>query len=560
MEMREIPANLVRLAGLLALRKSQQSPAYTLLLTAELSLTIEVRRRLCRSEQWGAVRSYLRQLGPRDRLSTLAYAFAAEEAENTTADGYRALARLVRAGYFSCILTSGIDSRLEKALETEGLGSEEVCRLVVERESDAYIREALASRSHKVLFIKLQGSLQDGVLPASFPDLLEFPPVLRESLERELNQDLIVVGPADHEDAILRLLRADVTSSLYYVVPQVPSEDDRLLKMIEARHHQVAAFLIHGPYGQMSTFFGALEALLPGPGRTAIAVEICPDDSRTLPTLPQASAARPALAPPGERSPGSSGSPATLTTPTAPARTDVLLVTVTETEAQAVLSLLPDFRRYFGGHRTYYALGQIQGAQICMVQSEMGQGGVSGSLLTVSESIQDLAPTAVIMVGIAFGLKPQEQRIGDILVARQILAYELQAVVAEQGGPRRVRMRGDRVTASPRLLDRFKSGCKDWHGQRVEFGLMLSGEKLINDLEFREQLRTQEPEAIGGEMEGAGLCAAAQHHKVDWILVKAIADWADGYKQVNKERRQRKAAGNAARFTLHVLAQGGFRS
>jgi len=41
--------------------------------------------------------------------------------------------------------------------------------------------------------------------------------------------------------------------------------------------------------------------------------------------------------------------------------------------------------------------------------------------------------------------------------------------------------------------------------------------------------------------------AAAQRNKVDWILVKAICDWADGNKHQNKSRCQNEAAENAAR-------------
>ena len=45
------------------------------------------------------------------------------------------------------------------------------------------------------------------------------------------------------------------------------------------------------------------------------------------------------------------------------------------------------------------------------------------------------------------------------------------------------------------------------------------------------RLRAFEPEAIGGEMEGAWkLYVACAYEKVDWLLVKAICDWADGQK------------------------------
>jgi nucleoside phosphorylase len=243
---------------------------------------------------------------------------------------------------------------------------------------------------------------------------------------------------------------------------------------------------------------------------------------------------------------------------------DVLLVTVTEVEAKAIFDALREESDYtvprrFIENNAYYDLGFIGGARTFMVQSEMGTAGPSGALLTIQEGIRVLSPAAVVMVGIAFGVDPKKQQIGDILISQQILAYELQRVGSGPAGELVIRLRGDRPQAPPRMLARFRSGALDWEGPSLRFGLILSGDKLVDNQDFRDQLRILEPEAIGGEMEGAGLYAAAQRNKVDWILVKAICDWADGQKHRNKSQRQRKAARNAATFTIHVLRQSGFR-
>jgi nucleoside phosphorylase len=251
------------------------------------------------------------------------------------------------------------------------------------------------------------------------------------------------------------------------------------------------------------------------------------------------------------------------TPPTTPDRADVLLVTVTEVERQAVLNvfnkqLQRTFVRRFDGNKTYFYLGQVREAHTFLVQSQMGSGGVDGSMLTVSDSIRALNPSAIIMVGIAFGVDPEKQRIGQILVANKLRAYDLQRVGTGLDGGAVIVLRGDRPSASSRLVDRFDSGKADWKGAKVSFGLVLSGDKLIDQQDFRDQLRAGEPEAIGGEMEGAGLYAVAQREKVDWILVKAICDYADGNKTQDKDKRQQTAARNAARFVFHVLNQGGF--
>jgi nucleoside phosphorylase len=238
-------------------------------------------------------------------------------------------------------------------------------------------------------------------------------------------------------------------------------------------------------------------------------------------------------------------------------KADVLLVTVTDVEFDAVVGELRrqfvrTFVRYFKGNKTYFDLGEIGDARTFLVRSEMGPGGSGGAIMTVTQGIQDLGPSAVVMVGIAFGVDPAHQHIADVLVSRQIFDYDLQRVGADG-----IIYRGDKVPASTRLLDRFRGGRADWKGARLHFGVMLAGSRLIDNLDLRDELRKREPEAIGGEMEGAGLYAAAAAQKVDWILVKGISDWADGSKDVNRRQYQPTAARNATRFVFHVLHLGG---
>lgn len=230
----------------------------------------------------------------------------------------------------------------------------------------------------------------------------------------------------------------------------------------------------------------------------------------------------------------------------------ILLVTVTKVESRAVLKVVTDAtiqkpRPAEIDGRIYFDLGVIQGARLWLTQSEMGAGGLDASLLTVRKGIESLSPMGVIMVGIAFGVNEEKQAIGDILVATQLRLYDLQRVGAQ------IILRGDKAHASPRLLSRMRSADLQWDGARVRFDVVLTGEKLVDSIDFRDQLRGFEPEAIGGEMEGAGLYVACQDAKVDWILVKAICDWADGNKERDRDSRQQTAAGNAAKFVLHSL-------
>jgi nucleoside phosphorylase len=51
-----------------------------------------------------------------------------------------------------------------------------------------------------------------------------------------------------------------------------------------------------------------------------------------------------------------------------------------------------------------------------------------------------------------------------------------------------------------------------------QVGQMLSGEKLVDDPEFKQALFDRYPKAIGREMEGAGVASAADRKKCKWIL------------------------------------------
>ena len=235
-------------------------------------------------------------------------------------------------------------------------------------------------------------------------------------------------------------------------------------------------------------------------------------------------------------------------------KTNILIVTVTTVESEAVIQI---FREATGkdprpesiGDRMYHDLAEVEGVHVFLALSEMGAGGLGASQQAVQKGIDALHPSAVIMVGIAFGVNEQKQAIGDILVSRQLWLYDLQRI-----GKNQIIPRGDKPHASTWLIDRLRGAEFYWKGAKVHFGLVLTGEKLVDNLDYRDQLKQFEEEAIGGEMEGAGLYAACQDRKVDWILVKAICDWADGNKRgPNKDSHQVTAAHNAASFVLHAL-------
>ncbi|MGB1253085.1 MAG: tetratricopeptide repeat protein, partial [Candidatus Promineifilaceae bacterium] len=120
--------------------------------------------------------------------------------------------------------------------------------------------------------------------------------------------------------------------------------------------------------------------------------------------------------------------------------------------------------------------------------------------------------------------------------------------------------RGDKTTASPNLISRFRNSQLDWPNQevKIKMGLILSGGTLVDDYEYRQGLLELQPEAIGGEMEGAGLRDAAIRYGANWILVKGVCDYGHNKQTPDKDADQHLAATNAIKFVVHTIEQGGF--
>lgn len=179
---------------------------------------------------------------------------------------------------------------------------------------------------------------------------------------------------------------------------------------------------------------------------------------------------------------------------------------------------------------------------------------------TVHQAFIELDPANVIAVGIAFGIDAGKQQIGDVLIASAVQGYD----IARMEPDGRVTYR-DRPQQTSRMLcqfflDRDHRGKPDactaeW--PRIITGTLLSGGKLIDNLSYRDSVVTMFSEVvIGGEMEAVGIAAAAQADasKREWIIVKAICDFADGQKNTrDKEAHQALAAWNAALVVKAVI-------
>ena len=207
---------------------------------------------------------------------------------------------------------------------------------------------------------------------------------------------------------------------------------------------------------------------------------------------------------------------------------------------------------------TYNLLGEHGGMRVVHRVSKQGEGEAQNA---ANDAVRAWQPRAIIAVGIAFGVNPLKQKIGDVLISENIRAYELGRVNADGG----FTLRSDKPPASVALYQRFlhldqccratESACLYW--PELRFGTLLSGNKLVDNVDYRQGLQKHEAEAIGGEMEAVGIHFAAFRHRVDWLIVKGICDWADGSKHSpSKDRDQALAADHAALVVKAALDLG----
>ena len=235
---------------------------------------------------------------------------------------------------------------------------------------------------------------------------------------------------------------------------------------------------------------------------------------------------------------------------------DFLIVTATDAELKKSLELLRPWQdkiiKTYSGSNTFYC--GLYGLYTCAIVKTNQMGAIlSGAALqTTSESIDAIEPKAVIMGGIALGKCSKKQKLGDILVSKSIILYE-QARANEGGG---FDYRGPKPESSRFLVNRLIQDTTHHYSfndiekvASVISGPILTGEKLIDDSEFKSALFKQFPDAIGGEMEAAGVYAACNDKNIPWVIVKSICDWADG----NKDKKFQEESAHIVFSFIHKV-------
>ncbi|CAH3119615.1 unnamed protein product [Porites lobata] len=170
-----------------------------------------------------------------------------------------------------------------------------------------------------------------------------------------------------------------------------------------------------------------------------------------------------------------------------------------------------------------------------------------------------LRPKAVISVGVCSGLHPEKSKLGDVVVSAKLTTYASKVVIDNQE-----HSTGMRNYVSKRFLNVIKNCADGWKAplknvanaqQEVQVHTaaeFLSGPEEVISGQRRDQLAETNPQAIAMENEGEGVFAAAFDCEIEWLIVKGIADYANG-SQLASENWSSCASVMAASLVAHIL-------
>ena len=214
-----------------------------------------------------------------------------------------------------------------------------------------------------------------------------------------------------------------------------------------------------------------------------------------------------------------------------------ILLTANKKEYRAVMSAAI---AQLGDKEKYFRVMSNDGSATCVIvkygqynaavmRTGQGTDPTRENLTKIQEIIK--APY-VIAIGICYGLQPDKSELGDIIIGKSI--HDISHTHATEEGTKFISKEGyfgEKLHSIFKRQDTFSVTPKATVTIHHEPGDCLVTETTrVTDQKRKDDILAKIPQALGGEMEAAGIFQAANEgaHKFDeWIVVKAIADWGD---------------------------------
>lgn len=268
--------------------------------------------------------------------------------------------------------------------------------------------------------------------------------------------------------------------------------------------------------------------------------------------------------------------------------TDFCILTPLHEEWRAVKGIIvpTDYKEVEEGEggMVYYLWTHGKAPTHLFVGAAHDRMGNTNAASITSAAIHHWNPAYIVLLGIAGGLKPKKQKVGDVVVAEEILGYVVDEISDEgEQSKRRFRTTGQRADAM--LVRQVKAlvsndiEYKAWQNNciqaaegsiaekierppEIHIGITATGNTVVKSTKFSRELLerlNQKMIAVAMEMDGVFDAVWGSSTKAEVLMIRGISDFADPEKQrhdAEGDGAWRKwAAGNAARLLSALLSR-----
>lgn len=234
----------------------------------------------------------------------------------------------------------------------------------------------------------------------------------------------------------------------------------------------------------------------------------------------------------------------------------LLLVTNLDIETKVLLDLLQEqtTREAIPVHTpvvTYFDCGVIANARLIVFQNAFRGSHWHQELRNLLATEAALAPSAIILTGVAGGIGRHWQNIGDILVSSAVIDLEPGSELVSEG-KHIIDHTCISFPSSQRLLQRINSYALGWTEAKVHIGKIMSGTPtlMLSRAGAADRVIEFDRTIIGLEI-GARALHGLPPQSTNWVVIKGVCDLGDSRKVFGEEKQI--AMENVTRFLLHII-------
>jgi nucleoside phosphorylase/predicted nucleic acid-binding protein/biotin operon repressor len=215
---------------------------------------------------------------------------------------------------------------------------------------------------------------------------------------------------------------------------------------------------------------------------------------------------------------------------------------------------------------TRFEVGRIRGDRTDwdVYLAEIGMGNAS-SAAEVTAAVTDFDPALVLFVGVAGGLKPDDQARGDVVIADRVYNVHSGKHAAGPDGASEVLSRPVSLPTSHRLTQLVREVARSrWQPRvaptagrapHVHLKPIVAGEVVLadQDSELRQRIGERFNDAGAIDMESYGVYEASHRTETPALAIRGLSDLIGDKRAAEDRRWQPRAAANAAEFAVALL-------